>query len=331
MIVTNSEDGVFHTCIRKWYYQYVLMKTTEGFVFYFYEGSAFHYAAEILFTDCNVKQMLDRVDDYMNENSTPLDPVEEAIMNIRIKFTVVCTFEYWKDRRKEYELVQPEKVLVVPFETTEDKMAGGIDVVVKHKATGKYFIVEYKTTSEAVDKHSSNFWIRLNFDNQIRQYHYMIKVELNYICPSIYIVVKKHSDNKLKNIINPKTGAPLKIQRRKDETDEALDLRKAEAVETLQNFEDRLMKEARENYNKYSFTKNITITDQEIRNWTANMHMTLNTMKRCQELETYPQNDDACENKFRQLCSFFNVCAGIQSIDAPCFQDKEFKHPEIKI
>jgi hypothetical protein len=335
-LVTNSERSTFQRCPRLWKHKYIDLIDEEGFSQPLFEGSAFHEAMEILWEPkTTLQDMLYKSTSYIESNEHEIDPETLEIIESRVCAMVRAIWEKWKDKRNDYEQVywqeQSCSELMVKASLDKRTILGKLDSLIKHKATGEYFIAEYKTSSDEIENPADMYWIALNMDNQIRQYKYIVEQLMDIKVNVLYIVAKKPKDNKLKMSINEKTGKPHKPAKRKAETPDEFEMRKASLLETLQDFDKRHVKEYTENYVDYAFERKIIIDEADLDNWYDGMNQVLDMMGSCVENNIFPQTvDKGTCRKFGRLCQFFTVCTGREKITDPQFGKRNVKHKELE-
>lgn len=166
-----SEYNTYINCPHKWYLNYFLKlpsETNEELVF----GSAIHASIQKLLTDKIDKKLFIALPDYSSKNIFKHCLKEELSSIKDIKFLekfnkanlgriflfqaskLLVELNFFK-RFKDYEIVDVEIQLNgMPLISTEEvdiTYKGFIDLVLKHKITGRYLILDWKSSGKTWD------------------------------------------------------------------------------------------------------------------------------------------------------------------------------------
>ena len=192
--ISFSEYSTFQQCPHKWFLNYCLKipsDTNEELIF----GSALHDTIETLLTDKFLSMMARR--DMGFADTVFKDHLKEQISQITDIKLLSKMSESWAaptftkqakgilqelnifNRFKDYEFVDVEiKLDGMPIVEREDVIItykGFIDLVLRHKGTGRYLIIDWKTSRKKWDisakEADSNFYTQL----KLYKYFYSMK------------------------------------------------------------------------------------------------------------------------------------------------------------
>lgn len=213
--------------------------------------------------------------------------------------------EVWAE--DEWETIEVEKEFVAPMPdpafggTYKDWMiAGKIDVIVRHKKTGHYYLMDHKTANQDVSD-GSVYWQKLLFDPQISMYHIGAK-HLGYdIKGFIYDVIRKPTtkpriktpEDKIKY---KKNGEPYANMYLEDETQESYGKRILEAIsESIPNY-----------YRRKIFTR----SPQELQRFNSEIVTVARRLDIYDKTGLTPlRNAGACSS-FGRACPYIEACGG---------------------
>ena len=198
------------------------------------------------------------------------------------------------------------------------EIGGKLDVVVRELSTGRYGVVEHKTSSEDV-RPGSDYWKRLRLDGQVSIYYAGAQVLIGQpIDFCLYDVLSKPSLKPLKKTAElkfKKDGTPYANQRLEDETPE--------------QFEARILEDIAADPSGYFGRSEVVRLDGEVAEAMADVWQFGRMLRENDLRGFYPRNVDACI-RFGRPCPFFGVCAGEASLDDPeLFRRTETTHPEL--
>ena len=84
--------------------------------------------------------------------------------------------EQWHSKLAAFDIIEAEREFAFPLLNPETSApsrtfaeAGKIDVLARHRESGRLVVIEHKTTSDSVAS-DSPYWDRLRLDPQISQY-----------------------------------------------------------------------------------------------------------------------------------------------------------------
>lgn len=184
--ISFSEYSTFKTCPHKWHLIYNLkfpQETGEELIF----GSALHATIESLFTNEHIKRLYKLSkentikDVFKGCLKDELEKVKDEDFLLKFKDKKLANSFFWQAyklvsfldfqvRFKDYEITDVEIKLdgITIYETEEIKInyKGFVDLVLKHKITGRYLILDWKTSKKAWDiskkmKDNTDFFAQL--------------------------------------------------------------------------------------------------------------------------------------------------------------------------
>ena len=94
----------------------------------------------------------------------------------RARAMVTVYSERWHGKLAAFDIIEAEREFAFPLLNPETSApsrtfseAGTIDVLARHRESGRMVVIEHKTTSDSVAS-DSPYWDRLRLDPQISQY-----------------------------------------------------------------------------------------------------------------------------------------------------------------
>lgn len=319
MEITNSEVSTFRSCVRKWYYNYILQFKPSKASLPLYIGDVIHQALELFWNGRELTIILDFVDHFCDDNPPPKD--EETTIT-HIKVMLIGYFAKWAEDRKNWDVIEVEKM--VGFDFGGFKYRGKVDVVARYKPDNRVYIIEHKTASDDIGSTSDFYWQRLEVDNQITGYQRAVIGELGGDVGIIYDVLKK-----------PTTKGPklLKsVRQKKNETDEEFEERKMqnrfENTESYPAYFERIQKDYSENLDSHFVRRTVYRNESQREEWESEINQTYKFMKITLANQCFPKNDSMCKGRYG-VCEFFPVCAGMDDIESENYRKKEAKHEEL--
>lgn len=169
--ISFSEYSTYLTCPHKWYLNYILKfpgEVSEELIF----GSAVHNTIENLLTNEHIKRLytINKVDTIRNifkgflkdelekvkdENFLQSFANKKLASIFLFQATTVISQLDFNIKFKDYEVVDVEVQLdgEIVHETDDFKITykGFVDLVLKHKTTGRYLILDWKSSKKAWD------------------------------------------------------------------------------------------------------------------------------------------------------------------------------------
>jgi hypothetical protein len=257
--------------------------------------------------------------------------------------------ETWETRYKEYEILSVEKEFRFPLMNPETgansktfEEAGMMDVLMRHRPTGRIVVNEHKTTQDSVAP-DSDYWDRLRMDTQCSKYflaaHYeKLGGDVNGI---LYDVIRKPGNRPLAIPLLDPDGVKIVLDatnqrvRTKDgkKWRESGDTEKGYVLqtrpETPAEFETRLLEVIRADQWNYFAQREVPRLDQDILEYMSDAWALSQQILYFRNRNIWPRNPDAC-NQFG-VCPMFDLCTNRASIDGVRFRTRDKVHPELTI
>lgn len=169
--ISFSEFSTYTSCPHKWYLIYGLKypgETSEELIF----GSAIHNTIENILTNKHIQRMYklnkdntirDIFKGFLKDELNKVQDEKFLAEFFNKKLANIFTWQASKiissldffNRFKEYDVIHVELKLdgLTIYETDERKITfkGFVDLILKHKTTGKYLILDWKTSKKAWD------------------------------------------------------------------------------------------------------------------------------------------------------------------------------------
>ncbi|MEI6225751.1 MAG: PD-(D/E)XK nuclease family protein [Deltaproteobacteria bacterium] len=316
-LLTSSRLKTARACQRLHFYEYGLgfrpARDAEALRF----GTLIHLGLEAWW-----KGNDDRLGDALQVlELEPSDPFDLA----RARAMMVGYDARWLADATLYAVVAVEARFEAPLVNPESGRAsqtwnigGKLDVVVRELATGRYGIVEHKTSSEDL-RPGSDYWKRLRLDGQVSVYYSGAQVLIGQpVDFCLYDVLSKPSlkpYKKTAELKHNKDGTLRAGQRLEDETPS--------------EFEARILEDISTDPAGYFGRSEVVRLDGELEEAMADIWQ-FGRMLRENDLRGFhPRNVDACI-RFGRPCPFFGVCAGEASLDdQELYRRIPSPHPEL--
>lgn len=193
--ISFSEYSTFQQCPHKWFNNYVLKipsGTSEELIF----GSTIHDTIEKLLTDKNLSRMINNpmvIESVFKENLrkqileiedlSTLKKLQEGWVTPTFIKQAVGLFKFLNlgSRFKDYTIedieIELDGMEIVDLGSVRLVYKGFIDLVLKHKVTGRYLIIDWKTSRKTWninDKEKDD-----NFYTQLKLYRYFYSRKKN--------------------------------------------------------------------------------------------------------------------------------------------------------
>lgn len=186
--------------------------------------------------------------------------------------------------------------------------AGGkIDAIVRHRDSGRVYVVEHKTSSETLDP-GSDYWRRLLLDSQVSTYMMAVRALGYEPAGTIYDVIAKPAQRPL--LATPED------KRRYRKGDGALDARQRDRDETLDEYRDRITEAVSAEPERYFRRAEIVRLEEDERDAAFDLWQTGRAIADARNAGRWPRNPDACI-RYSRACVFFDCCTRVASIDDP--------------
>jgi hypothetical protein len=311
-------------CKRRYFWKYVecFRPALKGKALLL--GSMVHRGLEAYKAGNSIQEALDLIGAWRVDSDSPefWDTEDGQIEHARARAMLRAYYAQWTAGRDQWVFQASEEPFAINIGGHE--YAGVIDALAGHANSpqGPLYLWDHKTTSDEISNAGVDYFQHLALDVQIAAYCEAVKVKYGAYPAILWDVLRKPTGK-------PKTKEV--IRRRKDESDESVAARKAACMETLQEFEDRLVAEMAEEPDAYYVRRQVFRTAEQ------QAEAIKELCEVCAEIEVYaskpgnlyPKNDALCTNRYGS-CPFLGVCAGVESIDSDKFVREETAHPELK-
>lgn len=328
-LLTHSRVSTFRTCARKHFYSYELGVKPTGESKALRIGSVVHKALEKFWSAGGIVGALTEVDAFY---ATPSDWVrdEESVYEWECEHQMVRAMVDGYVRHYHFEAenaLHVELEFSVPIRPTEKRFkfrgfqfAGKIDAIVA-TATGTTAVMEHKTTSEDISP-TSDYWARLNVDQQITGYMVAAR-HLGFEVQSvIYDVIRKPGKQPLR-------ATP--VEKRKYTKEGTLYANQREHDETPAEYGARIAADIQADPTAYYVRREITRTERDLDEFKSELYMTAEMIREAVRKVRHPRNTSACTTYGR--CPYLDVCyLGLDiGSEPPGLKRVENVHPELTI
>lgn len=198
-------------------------------------------------------------------------------------------------------------------------LGGKRDGIVRDRRTGRVFVIEHKTTTEAIEP-GSDYWRRLRLDSQVSIYIASAREQGFDVDACLYDVIGKPRLRPLKatppdQVKRRKDGEPYAGQRLADETPDEYRARLIEAIE--------------EDPAAYYQRLEVPRFPEELAETRSDLAQLTGQIMGYRLAGRWPRNPDAC-HRYGRFCEYHAVCCGEASLDDPCrFVAVPDVHPEL--
>jgi len=201
-------------------------------------------------------------------------------------------------------------------------IAGVLDGVLRERATDAVLILEHKTTTENIADPADPYWTKLGMDAQVSHYYLGAEAMGHAAEGCLYDVLLRPRLRPLKATPEAarkytKLGELYANQRALDETPEEYGARVRADIEA--------------DPGRYFIRRDIARTDNDIREYLADLWAEGRMMREAEIAERAPRNPESC-HRFG-TCPFWDTCAnGLNPADHPdSFAKVDNVHPELDL
>jgi hypothetical protein len=234
----------------------------------------------------------------------------------RVRAMMRVYWQCWGREREDWDVIENEAEFLMEI-APGLSYGGKRDMVAR--CDGVLYLWDHKTTSEEIANVGTDFWQGLAFDRQITSYSEAIRRQYGELPRVLWDVIKKPSG---------KPKMKKRVAKRKSETQEEFEARKAEQMESLEEYEERLFDEMVSDADSYLVRREVYRTREQHE---KNLKEVIET---CMEIEnyqgSYPRNDSMCRGRYGS-CPYLGVCSGVESLDSDRFERLENPHPELTV
>jgi len=348
--LTNSSMGTAKTCLKKFWFRYILGIDRDVEPDYFRFGHAWHLGVEKLPDESIYDTIRKNYEDLAATMERP-----DLREKLRLECEIVCRLLagwQWRWGAAPLEVVAAELSFEIPIVNPDTDrssrtytLAGKIDKILR-LPDGRLAEGEHKSTSDDISP-ESDYWKRLRIDHQITTYMVAARQIGHPAETVIYDVVHKPGirPKKLTQAETAKfiTGGwkyfdeTFKAVKVAEETwtlnGELLEIDRSgklpAARETIAMFGARLTADIGERPDYYFARREIPRTEGDIDDFRQELWMMAGLLRDCAKYGRYPRNTGACLARAR--CTYFDICTtGYDPNVVPAgFVKLDTLHPEI--
>lgn len=313
---TQSSLNEWHICKRRFKHKYVdlVRVATKGRALNV--GIVFHAGGERFSLGDKLNTILQSMQAETSKAADFWATPEGQIEWYRVRAMMRAYYHRWDSDRKNWEVLAVEREFIVELPGGL-KVGGKWDLVIRHIPTNQIIVIDHKTSSDEIASVGADYWQRLTIDKQVTIYAYAAEKIFGESIDVIWDVVKKP------------TGKPImktRVAKRKAETQMEFEARKAEVMESLDEFEERLFQKMIAEPDTWLVRHQIHRTNEQQQQVISDIE------EACQEIATYsgtyPRNSGACQAKYG-TCAYLGVCTGLETLDSERFEQLETAHPEL--
>lgn len=316
MLHTMSSTGEYESCERRYRYKHIDLVRPRIAGKARNVGSLLHSGLELFHADKSIDECLaalDAITKLVGADEFFNSP-DGQIEYHRTRAMLRAYFQRWAETRPAWKVIAVERAF--EFEIAPGVMfAGKLDLVAERD--GVLYVWDHKSSSDEIANVGTDFWQHLAIDKQIVTYSEAIKREHGRMPAILWDVVGKPGG---------KPRGKAKIARRKSETDQEYETRKADNLETLDEFEERLCAEMLAAPDEYLVRREVHRTAEQ------HAELLAEVIETCRRIDAHQgpwvRNDRACQSKYG-TCAYLGVCAGVEGLDSERFEKLETPNPEL--
>ena len=313
--LTNSERSCFKKCEHKWYYQYILNRVPVQVSEPLWLGSALGLGFDAIWE--GKEDFITPFADYIELHGYK-DKEKLLVPYYKGKAALIAYKEFYENDMKNWEVIAVEHS--ISYDVGGVTLLGKLDKVLRNRLDKKLYVLDHKSTKDPIDDPSSDYWLIKILDPQLVGYKVALEKEFNEPVIMLYDVIKKHGSK------GPKLRAG--VRKKKAETDEEWEERKAEETETWDEYYDRVLTDYRENTGEYFKRRTIYRSKEELEEWRDEFITDATNIHAAKLRDIHPKDHGSC-GKRDYKCEYFNVCTKVDSIESDNFVTKKHRHPEL--
>ena len=253
----------------------------------------------------------------------------------------------WYESYRAYDVIAVESEFAFPLVNPETSgtsrtfiEAGKIDGILRKRDTGRYLVLEHKTTSEDIEP-GSNYWLRLDMDTQCSKYVLALRAMNLETGNLLYDVIHKPAskphqlpvlDGDGVKVVLDANGERVKTLNGK-KWRESGDTEKGYVLQTVQETPEqygaRLTEEIASNTMRYFGQRETPRLDTQLLDYMSDAWQLSQEILNRRHCKSWPRNPDACM-RFSG-CEFFELCTGRASVDGIRFRRAPEKHRELEM
>jgi hypothetical protein len=316
-LLTVSEVRCYQACARKHHYQYDMLyrpvDTAESLRF----GTLIHKALEVWWST-ETGPLSAAILAIGNTESDPVDRViaEELIRLYDSRWGAEPYEVLSVEQQFDTELINPE----TGSASRTFREGGKLDVLVRDMRDNRKLIVEHKTSSEDIQQ-GSEYWRRLQIDNQVSTYFVGARSLGHDVSACLYDVIGKPK-------IRPLEATP--VESRKYTKDGRLYAAQRDENEPIETFRLRLREKLESEPSRWLQRGEVVRLDEDESDTAFDMWAVARQIRDGQLANRYPRNPSAC-SQYGRTCCYFGVCTGTVSLDDPIrFRRAASAHEELE-
>lgn len=257
--------------------------------------------------------------------------IDDPIVRIKAEELLRGYDEKWSAYTDGIEILGVEEEFRIPLRNPDTMrrsrtfdFAGKLDARIR-KPGGTVWIMEHKTTTEAINDPTAPYWRKLEMDHQVSGYF----LGAESLAPDradspvgcVYDVIRRP-------LLRRRLATP--VEKRKYRQDGKLYANQRDRDETDGEFRSRLRAEIHENLDAYFVRLDVPRSDQQLLEFMEDVWASGRLIHDGHRNGHAPRNPDAC-HAFGSECVFWSICAeGLDPETRPEeFQRVEFPHPEL--
>lgn len=295
--LTNSALKTFKDCPKKYELRYVkgYESTRESDAFFF--GRLMHAGIEAWST-CGTDSVKE-----IAAGSAILQMFEhEGKEDQFVLYKALALMEGYHNQYKDdpYECVAAEQPFTAPvIDPVTTRISrkfdsqGVLDAILKRKDTGRMIFRETKTTADAIDDPSDDYWSKLLMDSQVSTYYLGGQALGHDISSCLYDVIRKPT-------IKPK------------QVGKELDPENPKRIEEPSEYYGRLRKDIAERPGFYFARREVPRMEGELEAYLRDVWLIAKAIELYMKAGDFPRNTENCK-----FCPFLRACSGQASIDDP--------------
>ena len=319
LTLTNSAAKTYRACHKLFFFEYVEGYRPVSVAPELRTGTLGHRGLERLWLTRDIEDACAAIDAH--SLALGLDDFERE----KSRRLMVGYAARWNDSDVEqYDVLGVEEEFEGPLVNPETgaasktwRVGGKLDAIVRERSSGRIYLVEHKTSSEAIGP-GSDYWARLTLDPQISNYlagARWLAPRLGFnpqdVAGVLYDVIGKPA-------IRPLTATPAEERKytkpTKQNPEPRLYANQRETDETPEEFGARVSQALAADPDRYFRRGEVVRLESEVREAAQDLWQTAVQIKDARRLKLWSRNPDACM-RYGRRCPFLDVCLRQASLD----------------
>lgn len=242
--------------------------------------------------------LIERIDSFWADLEARDDGPDE-LMNVKCRELARGYVEHWGNPREEFDVQEIEVGFKLPIldaetgEETGEHYQGFFDKVLIHNETGITYVMDHKTSGEAIDDPTSGFWRRWGVNSQ----------------SSIYQLAMKQLDQDVGGLLVDAVKKPGIRPTKKDGS--------------IEGYGKRLRETIAANPEKFYARQTSVRTGEELIDALNDMNsITQDVIAKRDKPERFHKNTTSCF-AYGTACKFLGICSGLGDFDDPWWEQKQ--------